>query len=844
VDERLRFEMLLADLSVGFGGLAPAQLDEAIGVAQRGICECLGLDRSGLWLTDPKNPAELRLTNLYQRPAEAPPGRGGPEERQTEVPPMPGADARSHFPWLLDRAKRGGLVVIRDLDDLPAEAAIDRRSLLAFGFRSMVLVPLEDDGALAGILSLVKSSTRLWEPSLLKRLELAGRLLTISLVRLRQEAELRRSEARVTLAVELAELGLYETVAGPDTAVFLDDRLRSILGTSDCEAGAVMEFWRSHLHPEDRERVLEEQRRLWAGEFDTTALEYRFLHPTRGIVWISHVGRAVVWDGQGRACRLIGVIQDITERKRGQQELEEQLRFETVLSALSAEFVNLPAAKIDAVILEAQRRICECLDVDLSALWQWSADSPASQSLTHLYRRKPGPPASHLMDASEYFPWCLAELTAGRTISLASIDEAPPDAARDVEVWHHFGVRSSLTIPLSTGGGPPLGSLNFATVAAERSWPEHLVQRIRLIATVFANALERKLAEERLRSSFAEVKRLQGQLEQENLYLQKEHQLLYGNGQFVGESRVISDVLAAVEQVAPQHTTVLIEGETGVGKELIARRIHELSPRGRKPMVKVNCSALPSTLVESELFGREKGAFTGSVARELGRFEIANGSTIFLDEVGELPLELQAKLLRVLEEGEFERVGSPRTLHTDARVIAATNRNLEEEVKAGRFRRDLYYRISAFPIRVPPLRERREDIPLLMWAIIEEFSAAMHKEVKAVPRRTVDALKLYDWPGNVRELRNVVERAMIRANGPTLVIDVPGAAIADREPSASLDEAQRRHIEKVIGAAGGRISGPGGAAELLGLKRTTLNSLMKRLGIERQPAAGRRQRQG
>ena len=248
-------------------------------------------------------------------------------------------------------------------------------------------------------------------------------------------------------------------------------------------------------------------------------------------------------------------------------------------------------------------------------------------------------------------------------------------------------------------------------------------------------------------------------------------------------------------------------------------------------MVKVNCSALPSTLVESELFGREKGAYTGSVSRELGRFEIADGSTIFLDEVGELPLELQAKLLRVLEEGEFERVGSPRTLHTDARVIAATNRDLEAEVAAGRFRRDLYYRLSAFPIRVPPLRERRGDIPLLMWAIVEEFSASMHREFKSIPRRAVEALKMHDWPGNVRELRNVIERAMIRSAGATLEVELPGSPPLREAPATSLDEAQRRHIAKVMEAAGGRVSGPGGAAELLGLKRTTLNSLMKRLGL-------------
>ena len=833
VDERLRFEALLAELAVGFGGLDPAQLDEAIAGAQHAICECLGLDRSGLWLMDPENPEDLRLTSLYLRPGEAAmtAAGGGPGDRQTEAPPMPGASVRSHFPWLIDRAKLGGLVVVGDPDELPEEAATDRRSLLAFGFRSMVLVPLEADGALIGLLSLVKASRRLWEPALLKRLELAGRLLTISLVRLRQEAELRRSEARISLAVELAELGLYDTVRGQDASVFLDDRLRSILGVSDTEAGAVMEFWRSHLHPDDRERMLEYQRRLWQGDAHLVSTEYRFLHPKRGTIWLSHVARVLERDGTGHARRLLGVMRDVTEQKHLHCELQERLRFETLLSDLSAQFVNLAADQLDSAIKDAQRRVCECLDLDISALWQWSPANPGSQTLTHIYRRLPGPPVPDQMDAREYFPWCLEQLTAGRQVRAASIEETPPEAARDREVWRHFGVKSALTIPLSTGGQPPVGSLGFNTLAVERPWPEELVQRVRLIAEVFAGALERKHAEEALRQSLAEVKRLQGQIEAENRYLREEYRLKLGRGQIVGESNAINHVLAAVEQVAPLRTTVLILGETGVGKELVARRIHELSPRSRRPMVKVNCSALPSTLVESELFGREKGAYTGSVSRELGRFEIADGSTIFLDEVGELPLELQAKLLRVLEEGEFERVGSPRTLHTDARVIAATNRDLEAEVAAGRFRRDLYYRLSAFPIRVPPLRERREDIPLLMWAIVEEFCASMHRDVTSIPRRAVETLKMHDWPGNVRELRNVIERAMIRSAGPALEVELPGSPPPSVEPATSLDEAQRRHIAKVIEAAGGRVSGPGGAAELLGLKRTTLNSLMKRLGM-------------
>ena len=279
----------------------------------------------------------------------------------------------------------------------------------------------------------------------------------------------------------------------------------------------------------------------------------------------------------------------------------------------------------------------------------------------------------------------------------------------------------------------------------------------------------------------------------------------------------------------------MIEGETGTGKELVAQRIHELSARSTRPMVKVNCAALPSTLVESELFGREKGAYTGAISREPGRFEVANGSTLFLDEIAELPFELQSKLLRVLEEGQYERLGSSKTMTTDVRVIAATNRNLEAEVEAGRFRRDLFFRLAVFPIRVPPLRERRGDVPLLVWAIVQELGTGMNKAVEKIRREDMDRLQRYGWPGNVRELRNVVERAMILCSGPTLHVVPPGKLQSENggdEGLLSMDEAQRRHILRALEASGGQIRGSGGAAELLGMKATTLRSRMERLGLD------------
>jgi len=296
-------------------------------------------------------------------------------------------------------------------------------------------------------------------------------------------------------------------------------------------------------------------------------------------------------------------------------------------------------------------------------------------------------------------------------------------------------------------------------------------------------------------------------------------------------------VLLQAKQVAPTDSTVLILGETGTGKELLAREIHDLSPRKDRPMIKLNCAALPATLIEAELFGREKGAYTGAVSRQIGRFEAANGSTIFLDEIGELPLELQAKLLRVLQEGQIERLGSNIPVKVDVRVIAATNRDLAQSVKEGRFRQDLFYRLNVFPIMLPPLRQRKEDVPLLVWSIVREFGKSFGKNIESISRKNMDALELYPWPGNIRELRNVIERAMILNNGPTLVVDLPNSQSQAAPPSLSLQSVERAHILAVLERTGWRVRGKNGAAELLELNPSTLCSRMRKLAIKRKVKA-------
>ena len=348
---------------------------------------------------------------------------------------------------------------------------------------------------------------------------------------------------------------------------------------------------------------------------------------------------------------------------------------------------------------------------------------------------------------------------------------------------------------------------------------------------VLRDITNRREAEEALRQSYAEIERLKDRLQAEGEYLKAEMRVAQAHGEVTGQSAGIRKVLRMVEQVAPTDSSVLVRGETGTGKELIAQAIHRLSSRQGHLMVKVNCAALPTGLVESELFGREKGAYTGAMTRQIGRFEIADGSTIFLDEVGELSLEVQAKLLRVLEAGEFERLGNPRTIKVNVRMIAATNRDLSEAIRQGRFREDLFYRLNVFPIRIPPLRDRAEDIPLLVWTFLEEFSSRMGKKITQVPRKTMDALQRHHWPGNVRELRNVIEHGAIITSGDTLRIPMLDEAAPTAVPRQTLAEAEREHILRALDKTRWHIKGPHGAASELGLNPATLYSRMKKLGI-------------
>lgn len=342
---------------------------------------------------------------------------------------------------------------------------------------------------------------------------------------------------------------------------------------------------------------------------------------------------------------------------------------------------------------------------------------------------------------------------------------------------------------------------------------------------------EQKLAQAALEKSYAEIRQLKDKLQVESDYLKAEIEINQPHGEIIGRSSGIKKVLRQVEQVASADCPVLISGETGTGKELIAQAIHRLSGRKDRLMVFVNCAALPSALVESELFGRERGAYTGALTSQVGRFEVANHSTIFLDEVGELSMEVQAKLLRVLQEGEFQRLGSPKTHRVNVRIIAATNRDLAAEVRKGKFREDLYYRLKVFPVEIPPLRDRIEDIPPLVFAFMEEFSVRMGKKITKLPRKAMESLQKYPWPGNIRELRNVIEHSVILTQGDVLKLSLTGEAPMREAKAMTLAEAEREHILKALEGTGWRIKGPHGAAQRLDLQPSTLYSRMQKLGI-------------
>ncbi len=767
-EERLRFESLVTELSASFIIRPSEQVDAEIVDTLRRICEGLAIDGCAIWMWSPEAPESLALTH-YFRLVDGP------------IPPEP-MRAREYYPWCMQELSAGRTVVVPSLDDLPPEAARDRESWRHFGIQSALVFPLSAGGRPPiGVLSFnAMREARPWPEHTVKRLHLVAGIFANALYRKNSDRALRESEARLSLAAASANAGLWSLDL--ETGQFWVTAKAKELFHFAPDLDVTLDRFFDVVHPEDRDRVRQAVDDA-VRERGEIRVEYRIVFPDGETRWIVSRGMTQASES-GKPDHLAGVSLDVSERKRHERSLlEHKARLEAAIEAADLGFYEMRTPPMFVF-----------LDARVQKLF--------------------GLPPGNEHQARDFFLEHVHSEDRGKVIDLSrEMLTGKLNRARLVYRYLH----------------PDRGELWFSHSARVTGRDEDG----RALGTVGAirDITEEKRYETSLQTALEEIRELKDRLQQENVYLREEITHGYEQGSIIGHGAAIQKTLQMVNQVAPTLSTVLIQGETGTGKELIAHLIHQLSPRADRLMITVNCSALPETLVESELFGREKGAFTGALTRQAGRFELADGSTIFLDEIGELTPVVQVRLLRVLQEGCLERLGSSKTISVNVRIIAATNRDLAAEVRRGTFRQDLYYRLNVFPIQVPPLRERPDDIPLLVRSFAEEFSKRMGRSVLQVPRRVMEALQLYHWPGNVRELRNVIERAVIVSTGHTLQVDLPVAAADAAAIPVSLADAEAELIRKTLKRTGGRIKGPGGAAAQLGMKPSTLYSRMNKLGI-------------
>ena len=586
------------------------------------------------------------------------------------------------------------------------------------------------------------------------------------------------------------------------------------------------------VHPDDRDALDVAVQRALGGD-GHYSIDYRIIRPD-GSERTVHERAEVTFDDGGKPLRVAGTVHDITERKLAEDNVRRQASFQKLLANLSSDLIQAQPYDIDRQLAEGLSAVGDHYDLDAISIW-WIADDRESMRSAHRWVRAEEKYRKTRLNRNEV-PWVAKKLLAGESITINDVDEMPLPAITDQRIFAARGTKSLMIVPLHIDGSLE-GACAFSIFQERRDWSAETVTELKLLSENIAGAIARTRA-------VVEIAQLKDRLQAENFYLREEVRLAHGFNEIVGEDRKLKKCLQAVEKVAPTDIPVLVLGETGTGKELIARAVHSLSNRQDKPMVSVNCPALPANLIESELFGHEKGAFTGAEASRRGRFELANGGTLFLDEIGELPLELQAKLLRVLQTGEYERLGGTKTLRTDIRLIAATNRNLERAIDRGEFRSDLFYRIASFPIRLPPLRKREGDIALLAEHFVHKHAEHLGKNIEAISANMIKELMDYEWPGNIRELESIIERSLISTESNS-VLELPGPLrlIVNLEQSKGghiapddngLSSVERTHILNVLEESSWKISGSDGAAAVLGIPPSTLRSKMKRLGISKQ----------
>ena len=559
-----------------------------------------------------------------------------------------------------------------------------------------------------------------------------------------------------------------------------------------------------------------------------SSLQARYLWPNELIEQMHYLGE---------------ILASALERKAATESIAEMRQFEQLISEISAKYINMPVDQIEDAARSDFGRLARLLNVDRCVLHRFGTDEnswlvPAYEWEKTAWWSEEGPTKT-MHEWKNEKPVLIEDMrylyekwSRGEIYKFSHPDEESEDALMTKKINIFLGVKSAIMVPV-TLAGQIAGSVGVGVTQGTREWSDDIIPKLRLFGEVFINALGRKQSEESLRNALEQVKQLKEHIQADYTYLREEISVEYGFSEIVGKSDLLKQILVKVRNVAPTDVTVLLLGETGTGKGLIARAIHDLSSRKERPFVQVNCAALSSGLIESEFFGHEKGAFTGAHARKAGRFELANGSSLFLDEIGELSLDLQAKLLRVLQDGEFERVGGTTTIKTNARIIAATNKDLRKEVEEGRFRRDLWYRLNVFPIQIPPLRERSEDIPLFVKHFVEKHSKRMGKSFDKISAKAIEALQQYSWPGNIRELENLIERAVIASPKDKLHIELPTTRVEKIQKSRALNSVEKEHILEVLESTHWKIEGQKGAANILELNPSTLRKRMRKLQIRR-----------
>jgi len=817
IQKKLKFEQLIAQLSARFVNMPAGEVDMNINEGLQLVNELVDVD-------------EIFILQFKGGKGESGVTHGCFKSGNVRELEFDASEFTRVFPWAGRKILKNEVIIFENMEEeLPAEAVNERKYLREIGLESAVVIPMYAGKRNIGALFIkTLGREKKLPPELVDQFRLIGELFSITMDRKAKADTLAESQSRLSAFMENSPAWIYikdasyRHIYGNKSLLnLLNLKLHEFIGTTSHD-----------FMPEDVANRIEDYDKEVIGKgVPIESDEYNFMtdsefHHIREIKFPIKLYSGEMGVG--------GIVMDITALKATEQALSEQLGFERLVADIAMQLAQTKSKQAEETLdwvlqslgqfLKTERTFLAQFSKDYKSLLftnTWFADIEMDTSIFHT-------------DIASELPLVAEHFRNGGTMNLGPGLTGIPDELRNR--LGRDGINSGLVVPILVEG-KSIGMLGLDTVVKAREYPEPIADRLRTVANMIGSLLHRMGSEENLKKAYDEIKLLKERIEAENVYLREQISAQSTHEDIIGESDAIKYVLYKIKQVAPSDATVLILGETGTGKELVAEAIHNDSSRKDGPLIKVNCAALPFNLIESELFGREKGAFTGAMAKQIGRFELADNGTLFLDEIGELPLEFQTKLLRVIEYGEFERLGSPHRISVDVRIIASTNRDLIDEVKKGNFRKDLYYRLNVFPVTIPPLRDRTEDIPLLVNYFLEKFEKKIGRKIERVPYKTMQSLEKYDWPGNVRELENIIERSMIVSTNSTLqladTLQMPETANHKMSQLKSMKDVELKHILEVLEKTRWKIEGKNGAAESLDLNPSTLRTRMRKLGITR-----------